>query len=102
MVIRFLVVLLSLSISSAAADFCTTINSAMLALPASGGVVDERSVTGPQTCAMDPFTNVNAPIALLLGNLTITSTQRWQLPANTTILGASRSATIINFQLGSN
>jgi len=94
----FVLVTLLLSVDCVAhSDFCETMNAAMRALPV-GGVVDETSATGAKTCFSDPFANVNVPVTLLLGHITITSTESWTIPSNVLIRGASRTATVVNFQ----
>jgi hypothetical protein len=94
----FVLVTLLLSVDCVAqSDFCQTMNAAMRALPV-GGVVDETSATGTQTCFSDPFANVNVPVTLLLGHITITSTESWTIPSNVLIRGASRTATVVSFQ----
>src|SRR6185369_17341781 len=93
----FLVTLL-LSVDCVAhSDFCQIVNAAMRALP-DGGVVDETSATGAQTCLSDPFANVNVPVTLLLGRITITSSESWTIPSNVLIRGVSRTGTVVSFQ----
>jgi parallel beta-helix repeat protein len=95
-------------------DFCQTLNTAMSALGAAGGVVDMRSVAGTQACLTDPFstpTQIAAPITLLLGNVTVNVTARtvyssyvtlaWRVPGNISILGTPSAVPVGTFGISS-
>jgi hypothetical protein len=87
-------------------DACGKIHSAILALPAGGGVVDARGFQGKQTCGSDPFSGgTTVPVQLLLGAATFQLGIQWQLspgskitclaPSESTIVGPSNSSTIV-------
>lgn len=72
------------------ADLCAKITAAIAVLPAPGGTVDARGLTGTQACATNPFAAGRIGITTLLGNATITIAVPWILPSANRIIGAGR------------
>jgi hypothetical protein len=72
------------------ADACAKINAAFGALPRTGGMVDARSIQGPQPCRSNPFAGVTASGLLLLGGATFQTTASWIIPQNITVTGLGR------------
>ncbi len=68
-------------------DACATIHAAIVDLPATGGTVDARNITGTQDCANDPFKGVNKPVEVLFSAVTINTAASWVLPGNATLRG---------------
>lgn len=79
-------------------DACEKIAAAIAALPARGGIVDARSLTGTQTCKADPFRNAAKPVHLKLGAATISSSGTWIIPSGTTLEGLGPDQTTLVFQ----
>lgn len=88
------------------ADVCTQINNALLALPAGGGTVDARGITGgttqTATCNSNPFAGVSATATLLLGAVTFQTTATWVIPSRSRVFGIGGGASGTGTAAGAN
>jgi hypothetical protein len=73
-------------------DMCQRIVAAWNGLPTNSGTIDARGFTGAQACSVNPFvTGVYGK--LLLGNVVISATVGWQIPARVHVEGLATSGT---------
>lgn len=90
----------------AGTDACAKIHAAIVALGASGGVVDARGFRGTQACSSDPFSGGTTPaVQLLIGAANFRLTAQWNLsvgtkitcldPYQSTITGTSTTTTFV-------
>jgi hypothetical protein len=79
------------------ADACAKINSAIAALPSTGGTVDARGFTGTQSCARNPFNGVSKPVEVLFSAATFNTGASWALPNNVTLRGPITEEFIIHY-----
>jgi hypothetical protein len=84
------------SVFSSSGDVCAQINTALTKLPTSGGVVDARGISTPQTCAASPWNGISNPppadVLLPAGNIYTETT--WVLPNATRIFGERQNTYI--------
>jgi hypothetical protein len=81
-------------------DAGAQIANALAALPSEGGIVDARGLAGTQSSSLNPFANYSGPGVLLLGQINLSISTMWTVPAQFQIIGTGRkSVTGSNTQL---
>jgi hypothetical protein len=66
-----------------------------------GGTCDARSISGRQIAKDDPFAGSDGMVRVLLGNVTIETSQAWSLPDKTELAGEGRN-TVLRLAPGAN
>jgi hypothetical protein len=74
----------------AGVDTCAKITAALVALPATGGIVDARGFQGTQACSANPFSGISKSATVLLGNATFQTIASWVIPNKVSVHGSGR------------